>query len=128
MERKIISIAAILGIIAIILGAFGAHKLKELLNPEALNAFETGVKYQIYHAFFLFFIGTTTLLTDKAKTTIFYLTITGVLLFSGSIYLLSTRELTNIDFRTIGILTPIGGLFMITAWTYLMLNILKKRA
>ncbi len=128
MERKIIFIAAILGIIGIVLGAFGAHKLKELLNPVALNSFETGVRYQIYQAFFLFFIGTTALLTDRVKIIIFYLTITGVLLFSGSIYLLSTRELTNIDFKLIGILTPIGGLLMILAWTFLMLNILKKRA
>ncbi|MES2545597.1 MAG: DUF423 domain-containing protein [Bacteroidota bacterium] len=128
MDKKIISSAAILGMIAIILGAFGAHALKAKLNIEALNSFETGVKYQMYHAFFLLFIGTTGLLTEKQKRTLFYLTVSGVLLFSGSIYLLSTRELTHIDIGKIGIITPIGGFLMIMAWLFLMLNILKKRA
>ncbi|MET0760494.1 MAG: DUF423 domain-containing protein [Flavobacterium sp.] len=128
MERKIISTAALLGMIAIVLGAFGAHALKKVLNLEELNTFETGVKYQMYHALFLLFIGTTNLISEKAKKTILYLVITGIIFFSGSIYLLATNSLTAFDFKVIGFITPIGGLLLILAWFILFLNILKKKA
>ncbi|HLF50744.1 DUF423 domain-containing protein [Flavobacterium sp.] len=128
MERKIISTAALLGMITIVLGAFGAHALKKVLNLDELNTFETGVKYQMYHALFLLFIGTTNLISEKAKKTILYLVITGVIFFSGSIYLLATNSLTAFDFKVIGFITPIGGLLLILAWFILFLNILKKKA
>ncbi|MDQ7959270.1 DUF423 domain-containing protein [Flavobacterium lindanitolerans] len=128
MDRKIISAAAILGFVAIILGAFGAHALKKVLDVEQLVSFETGVRYQMYHALFLLFLGTTKLVSDKTKSTIYYLIISGVLFFSGSIYLLSTRNITNVDFSVIGFITPIGGLLMIIAWALLFLNILKQKA
>ncbi|MEN0080925.1 DUF423 domain-containing protein [Flavobacterium lindanitolerans] len=128
MDRKIIAAAAILGFVAIILGAFGAHALKKVLDVEQLVSFETGVRYQMYHALFLLFLGTTKLVSDKTKSTIYYLIISGVLFFSGSIYLLSTRNITNVDFSVIGFITPIGGLLMIIAWALLFLNILKQKA
>ena len=126
MDRKIIAAAAILGFVAIILGAFGAHALKKVLDVEQLVSFETGVRYQMYHALFLLFLGTTKLVSDKS--TIYYLVISGVLFFSGSIYLLATRNITNVDFSVIGFITPIGGLLMIIAWALLFLNILKQKA
>lgn len=128
MDRKIISAAAILGFVAIILGAFGAHALKKVLDVEQLVSFETGVRYQMYHALFLLFLGSTKLVSDKTKKNIYYLVISGVLLFSGSIYLLATRNITNVDFSVIGFITPIGGLLMIIAWALLFLNILKGKA
>lgn len=128
MDRKIISAAAILGFVAIILGAFGAHALKKVLDVEQLVSFETGVRYQMYHALFLLFLGSTKLVSDKTKKNIYYLVLSGVLLFSGSIYLLATRNITNIDFSVIGFITPIGGLLMIIAWALLFLNILKGKA
>lgn len=128
MDRKIIAAAAILGFVAIILGAFGAHALKKVLDVEQLVSFETGVRYQMYHALFLLFLGTTKLVSDKTKSTIYYLVISGVLFFSGSIYLLATKNITNVDFSVIGFITPIGGLLMIMAWTLLFLNILKQKA
>lgn len=128
MDRKIISTAAILGFIAIILGAFGAHALKKVLTIEQLTSFETGVKYQIYHALFLLFAGSTNLISEKAKKTLYYLVVFGVILFSGSIYLLTTKNVTNVDFSVIGFITPIGGLLMIMAWGLLFLNILKRKA
>ncbi|MBA4318571.1 MAG: DUF423 domain-containing protein, partial [Flavobacterium sp.] len=85
MDKKIISTGAIFGMIAIILGAFGAHALKKVLSIEALSTFETGVKYQMYHALFLVFIGTLNELSLKAKKTIYNLVVFGVLFFSGSI-------------------------------------------
>ena len=128
MNRKIMAIGSFLGITAIILGAFGAHALKKVLTVEELATFETGVKYQMYHALFLLFLGVTTFLSDKSKKTITTLVVLGVLFFSGSIYLLATRNIIGINFKTIGIITPIGGLLLIVAWTMLMVNLLKKKS
>ena len=127
MERKIVTTATLFGAIAIVLGAFGAHALKKVLPLEALNTFETGVKYQMYHALFLLFVATTPLVTIKVKKSILYLVTLGIILFSGSIYLLATNPLTAFDFKTIGFLTPIGGLLLILAWVMLFLNVLKKK-
>ena len=127
MNRKIIRIASALGMIAIILGAFGAHALKAVLNENQLVSFETGVRYQFYHSLFLLFVGTTVLLSDKIKKIILTLVVIGVLFFLGSIYLLTTNDLTSVDFKIIGPITPIGGLLLIGAWATLFLNILKQK-
>ncbi len=115
MDKKIITTGAIFGMLAIILGAFGAHALKKVLSIEELVTFETGVKYQMYHALFLLFIGMAGL-SQKAKKIIYYLVVVGVLFFSGSIYLLATNSLTAFDFKIIGFVTPLGGLLLISAW------------
>ncbi len=126
MNKKIISTGAILGMIAIILGAFGAHALKKVLTIEQLVTFETGVKYQMYHALFLLFIGLAVELPKKIKMTLYYLVLIGVFFFSGSIYLLATNSLSSFDFRVIGVITPIGGLLLILAWGILFWNMIKK--
>ena len=128
MDRKIISTAAIFGMIAIILGAFGAHALKKVLTLDQLATFETGVRYQTYHAIFLLFIGILTDLPQKTKKTIYYLVTFGIFLFSGSIYLLATNDLTSFDFKVIGFITPIGGLLLILAWGALLLNYFNKKS
>ena len=127
MEKKILLAACTLGFLAIIFGAFGAHALKKILTIEQLNSFETGVKYQMYHALFLLFIGATQIITLKEKTIVFYLTLTGVLFFSGSIYVLTTNGLTGIKSKLIGPITPIGGLLLILSWGYLFYAILTKK-
>jgi len=127
MDKKIISTGAILGMLAIVLGAFGAHALKKVLSIEQLTTFETGVRYQMYHALFLLFIGMMDILSQKVKKTIYYLVLTGVILFSGSIYLLATNDLTSFDFKVIGFVTPIGGLLLILAWCILLYNFIKKK-
>ncbi|MEO5777002.1 MAG: DUF423 domain-containing protein [Flavobacterium sp.] len=127
MERKIAGVGAFMGILAIILGAFGAHALKKQLTIEQLNAFETGVKYQMYHALFLLFLGFNTLLSEKAKKMVFQLVIFGVIFFSGSIYLLTTKAISGVDFKFIGILTPIGGALLIAAWSILFWNIWRTK-
>ena len=127
MDRKIIAAAAILGMTSVILGAFGAHALKDLLEADKIVTFETGVRYQMYHALLLLFVGATNILSAKAKKTIFYLCLIGVLLFSGSIYLLATNSLNSINFKAIGFITPIGGLLLIVAWIVLFVDILRKR-
>ncbi len=127
METKIISTASFFGMTAIILGAFGAHALKKVLTLEELTSFETGVRYQMYHALFLLFIGLTNHLTAKTKKTIVALTIVGVILFSGSIYLLSTMSISKINFKVIGFVTPIGGTLLIAAWGVLLIQFTKKK-
>ncbi len=127
MNKKITATAAFLGMVAIILGAFGAHALKKVLTPEQLISFETGVRYQMYQAFFLFFLATQKDIQEKTKRTIFTLILSGTLFFSGSIYLLSTTGITGINFKPIGFITPIGGLLLIVAWGMLGYSILKSR-
>ncbi len=119
MEKKLILTAAIMGAIAIILGAFGAHALKKVLSESQLNTFEVGVRYQMYHALFLLLIANFNFIAHKEKIIIMCLIIVGVLLFSGSIYLLSTSEITKFKPIILGPLTPIGGLFLIASWVYL---------
>jgi uncharacterized membrane protein YgdD (TMEM256/DUF423 family) len=127
MDRKVIATAAILGATGIILGAFGAHALKQKLEPEMLVVFETGVRYQIYHALFMLFVGITGLVSEKAKKSILMLVSAGVLFFSGSIYLLSCNIMFSFDFKKIGFITPIGGLLLILAWVVLFLQIIKRK-
>lgn len=125
MSKKVNSTAALLGMIAIILGAFGAHALKKILSPDQLITFETGVRYQMYHALFLLFVGQNSYLTEKSKKIIYYLTIIGVLFFSGSIYFLATNDHTAFDFKKIGFITPIGGFLLLLAWGKLLFDFLN---
>ena len=127
MDRKIIATAAVLGMTSVILGAFGAHALKSLLEAEKIVTFETGVRYQMYHSLLLLFVGATSVISAKAKKNIYFLCLIGILLFSGSIYLLATDSLNSINFKAIGFITPIGGLLLIVAWVVLFFDILRKR-
>jgi uncharacterized membrane protein YgdD (TMEM256/DUF423 family) len=127
MNKKLITTGALFGMIAIILGAFGAHALKKVLPTEQLVTFETGVRYQMYHALFLIFISMIPDLPEKTKKRIYLLVVSGVSLFSGSIYLLATNSLTSFDFKVIGFITPIGGLLLILAWGALLFHFVKKK-
>ena len=128
MEKKITVTAAFLGMTAIILGAFGAHALKTVLTMNQLASFETGVKYQMYHALFLMLVGLNVSMSEKTKRAIYFLTVIGVIFFSGSIYLLATNQLTSFDFKVFGIVTPIGGLLLILAWSVFLLSCFNKKA
>ena len=128
MNKKIILNALIFGIISIVLGAFGAHALKKMLSVDQLSSFEVGVKYLMYQAFFLFFIGTTQMVLEKQKRIIFYLTLGGTILFSGSIFLLTTKTVSGIDFKLLGPITPIGGLLLIISWGITFYYIVVKKA
>ncbi len=126
MDKKIIKTAAILGFIAIAFGAFGAHSLKKMVGALELNTFETGVRYQMYHALFLLYIGTTNIISESAKKVIYLTTLSGILLFSGSLYLLALNNFLPFNFKPFGFVTPIGGLLFLTAWFWLFVNIFKK--
>jgi uncharacterized membrane protein YgdD (TMEM256/DUF423 family) len=127
MNKKLLITGAILGILGIILGAFAAHGLEKLLDTDTIKSFETGVRYQMYHAFFLLILGSTSFVSLKSKNIIFYLVLIGLIFFSGSIYGLATNELTNFNFKTIAMITPIGGLSLIIAWIVMLIGILKTK-
>lgn len=127
MDRKIIATGAFFGLTAIILGAFGAHALKSALSPEQLQTFETGVKYQMYHALFLLFLGVYPQVRDGRKKAIFWLITLGIVLFSGSIYLLATNAAPGLN-KIVGPVTPVGGLLLIIGWLLLLIDFIRKKS
>lgn len=127
MNKNCLLIGAFLGILAIILGAFAAHGIKELIPKASQQTFETGVRYQMYHAIFLLFVGSFSGLSSKVQRSICVLVTLGVVLFSGSIYGLATNNLSAFDFKSIGFITPIGGLLFIVAWAVLFVHIFKMK-
>ncbi|MCF6279885.1 MAG: DUF423 domain-containing protein [Flavobacteriaceae bacterium] len=124
MKNKILVITSILGAIAIILGAFGAHALKEILGVDALKSFETGVRYQMYHVIVLLFVNTYIGFTSKTKNTISTLFIVGTIFFSGSIYAITAL---GINPKTIWFVTPLGGLLFIAGWIKLAISFFKQK-
>ncbi len=127
MNKKIVLTGLAFGILAIILGAFGTHGLKQFLSIEQLSSFEVGVKYLMFHALFLLFVSNTNFVAENEKKMVFYLTLFGTLFFSGSIFLLTTKNVIGIDFKFLGPVTPIGGLLLIAAWFWLFIKILTKK-
>ncbi len=125
MNKTIFVTACVLGLLAVVLGAFGAHGLQNLVDGKAVTSFETGVRYQMYHAFLLFVLGLLSGVTDRVKRTVFYLVIAGIALFSFSIYLLAINSLFDFDFKVIAFITPIGGALLIAAWALLGYNMYK---
>lgn len=120
---KNLIITCFLGLSAVILGAFGAHALKEVLTTDQLLSFETAVRYQMYHAIVLLFVNIYDGFSVKQKNTISYLFFLGILFFSGSIYVI---QLTKISAKTIWFITPLGGLFFIIGWMSMIIIFVKK--
>ncbi len=128
MEKTYLVLGTLLAGISVILGAFGAHGLKQIVAPETVASYQTGVQYQMYHALALFIIG---ILYERFPNNsvnlagLFFLG--GILLFSGSIYLITGLKASNkVISPGIGIITPIGGLLYIIGWILLLIGILKK--
>ena len=128
MNRKFLITGAIFGLLAVIIGAFGAHGLKPLLDAAARESFEIGVKYQMYHGLLLLFIGVFKMPSFRFQKPIFFLLLFGVICFSGSIYLLATNNLTTIDFTAIALVTPLGGTLLIAAWIFLLVEFIKFKS
>lgn len=128
MNRKFLITGAIFGLLTVIIGAFGAHGLKPLLDEAARESFETGVKYQMYHGLLLLFIGSFKMHLFRFQKLIFFLLLFGVICFSGSIYLLATNNLTTIDFKGIALVTPLGGTLLIAAWVFLLVEFVKIKS
>jgi len=128
MHRMFLITGSLLGALSVALGAFGAHSLKKIVSPEAVATFETGVRYQFYHTFALLLIA---VLYEKFPNKFLVWAgnsfLTGMLLFSGSLYLLALLNASsNVGLRKIGIVTPFGGLFFIAGWLFLMWGISRK--
>jgi uncharacterized membrane protein YgdD (TMEM256/DUF423 family) len=116
-------ITCFLGMLAIILGAFGAHALKELLSSEELSSFNTAVQYQMYHVIVLLFVNGYAAFSSKQKNTISWLFFFGIFLFSGSIYAI---QLTAVTAKSIWFITPLGGLFFILGWGFMLVVFFQK--
>lgn len=116
MNLIVLLFAALFGMIAIVLGAFGAHKLKNLFTPELLQSFETGVKYQMYHAIVLLLLGFNLEFESNLENWIGYCFIFGTILFSFSIYGLCISSAKGRKLKFLGPLTPIGGLLLVVGW------------
>ncbi|OLY92869.1 Uncharacterized membrane protein YgdD, TMEM256/DUF423 family [Cnuella takakiae] len=130
MNGKLMMVlGSLLAGLGVVLGAFGAHGLKKLVAPETVGTFQTGVQYQMYHAFALLVAG---LLWERLAATSSlswagWSFIIGILLFSGSLYALVMLKATNkVGLGGIGIITPIGGLFFIAGWVFLALALMKR--
>lgn len=118
MHKGYLIAACLIAGLAVILGAFGAHGLKQVVPPETVSTFETGVRYQFYHSFALFACG---VLFDKCKRRwvkfAAFSFIAGIVLFSGSLYVLTIVKATEtVGLTKLGIITPFGGLFFIAGW------------
>ena len=127
MEKRTFIIASILGGLVVVIGAYGAHGLKPLLTQDQFNSFETAVRYQFYHCFVLLIISICVLKNSNLYlkyATLSYLI--GIVLFSGSIYLLATKNLHGLPVSWAGPLTPIGGLFLVLGWILLTIYGFKK--
>ena len=120
-----IKIAILFCLSAVILGAFGAHALKEVLSESQLNSFQTGVRYQFFHGLAILIISLNmNYFTDRLSSIIKIMS-AGIILFSFSIYLLNIQDLIGFSMSYIGPITPIGGLLLITSWIGLFFNIKK---
>jgi uncharacterized membrane protein YgdD (TMEM256/DUF423 family) len=117
-------IGAIFGGFSVILGAFGAHYFKKLISAEKLESFETGVKYQMYHAIVLLIVGIAFPLPTSSQLWACRCFVIGTVLFSGSIYFLSFAEYWKKNLKFLGPITPLGGLFLIIGWSCLAISFL----
>ncbi len=116
MDRFFFSAGAIAAFVAVALGAFGAHSLRAKLTPEMLDIFEIGVRYQIYHAFGLLAVAWAITRWPEANlSSAGWCFIGGIIIFSGSLYLLSTTGV-----RWLGAVTPLGGLAFLAGWAILV--------
>ncbi|MFA5297962.1 MAG: DUF423 domain-containing protein [Lutibacter sp.] len=117
--------ACLSGGLAVVFGAFGAHALKKILSEEQLKSFETGVKYQMYHAIVLLIIGFNFKLETTSEKYMIYSFMAGIILFSFSIYGLVISSAKNKKIKFLGPITPLGGLFLIIGWSLLCFSILN---
>jgi uncharacterized membrane protein YgdD (TMEM256/DUF423 family) len=128
MNKKTVIWGVIFAALAVIFGAFGAHTLKSAISVDALATFEVGVRYQMYHALALVAIGLAGALTARLQENIMLFFVVGTVLFSGSIYLLSLKEILPFDPGAIGFITPIGGIFFIFGWVYFLIQLIKLKS
>ncbi|GGG41305.1 DUF423 domain-containing protein [Bizionia arctica] len=119
IQQHIIITGAIFGMLSVIFGAFGAHALKKILSTDQLHSFETGVKYQMYHAILLVALGFN---AESISSAIYWCFTIGIVLFSFSIYGLVISDAKGKKLRFLGPITPIGGLLLVIGWLLLLIH------
>ncbi|GAA4273438.1 DUF423 domain-containing protein [Aquimarina gracilis] len=124
-NKTILITGAVLGLLAVLFGAFGAHGLEKLVDVKSVTSFETGVRYQMYHAIVCIILGNMTVLNSTFKKRIFYFFLGGITLFSGSIYLLAIDEVLGISLSSLGFITPLGGFLLIFGWILFIIALTK---
>ena len=128
MNKRIILTASFFGFVAVLLGAFGAHGLKALIDGPSLEIWQKGVDYQFYHTFALLYLSTFARYRNKLINIAYFCFTFGIILFSGSLYLLATRSIVKLDFvNLIGPVTPIGGLLFVLGWVMLFFAAFKDK-
>jgi len=130
MYKTAMVAGALFAALAVILGAFGAHTLKEVMQmpPDQLAIFDTGVRYQFYHSLALLITGIAySVYPVKQLKWVTNCFIVGIVLFSGSLYAMTILKLSGVGLGPVGIVTPIGGLFFILGWIFLLLGIIKMK-
>ena len=122
---KFIKVSILFCVVSVILRAFGAHLLKDLLSETELSSFKTGIRYQMFHGLAILILSLNSNKFTNKLNRVLQIMSFGVVLFSFSIYLLSLQNILNISLSFLGVITPIGGLFLITSWM-LLFFIVKK--
>jgi len=128
MHKTYLWAGALTGAIAVSLGAFGAHALKQIVPPDTVSTFQTGVQYQMYHSLALLATG---IIYERYPVKFIKWAgvcfIWGIVLFSGSLYFLTLLKATaTVGLQGAGVITPFGGLFFIAAWLFLLLGITRR--
>ena len=128
MHKRFLLTGAALGALAVVLGAFGAHELKKIVPPDTVTTFQTGVLYQMYHAIALLAVA---IIFERYPNKLIKWSgtcfIAGIILFSGSLYIITALKATEtVGLNGIGIITPFGGLFFIAGWLLLFAGIIKR--
>ena len=128
MAKIFLILGSLLGGLGVALGAFGAHGLKKIVSAESVATFQTGVQYQMYHAFALLIVG---LLAERMTNSFFhysgFLFLVGIVFFSGSLFLaVSLEAMHKMVPLFVRLITPVGGLFFIAGWILLLLGIIRK--
>jgi uncharacterized membrane protein YgdD (TMEM256/DUF423 family) len=128
MNKQIIITASFFGMLAVIFGAFGAHGLKAVLTPDHLETWHTAVQYHFYHVFALLFLSTFARFKSGLIMASYYLFSLGIICFSGSLYLLSCRDILHAPgLVKLGPVTPLGGVFFIAGWVTLALAAFRNK-
>jgi len=123
MKEIVLTFGALYGGLAVIFGAFGAHALKKRMSEDLLKSFETGVKYQMYHALALLLAGLLLPFENTMQNAVGWCFIIGIFLFSFSIYGLCITTMNGNKWRFLAPVTPLGGLLLVAGWLLLMLSV-----
>jgi uncharacterized membrane protein YgdD (TMEM256/DUF423 family) len=125
MMKKLLIGGVVFSCTGVMLGALGAHALKEQLDASQLASFETGVRYQLFHGLALMVVALIPVLSNSVKNLVFWFFVVGLVLFSGSIYGLSTQAITGTKLSFLGPVTPVGGLLLILGWLFVLFKLFQ---